>query len=163
MSDKKLPENATPVDGAELATRTGHGLPATRTALARAKRSELEHADRIVIDGLEVFANHGVYPEENALGQKFTVSLVLFADLSEAGSHDDLDASVDYGAVCHEVDTYLRKHTFKLIETAAEGTARLLLGAHPQLLGVRVRIEKPWAPIGLPLKNVAVEIERVRA
>ena len=80
---------------------------------------DLRHADRITIDGLEVFANHGVYPEENALGQKFIVSLVLYADLRAAGEHDNLDASIDYGSVCHDVDGYLREHTFKLIEAAA--------------------------------------------
>ena len=65
-----------------------------------------------------------MYPEENALGQKFIVSLVLYADLRAAGEHDNLDASIDYGSVCHDVDGYLREHTFKLIEAAAEGVAR---------------------------------------
>ena len=27
--------------------------------------------DQIKIEDLEIFANHGVYPEENRLGQKF--------------------------------------------------------------------------------------------
>ncbi|MCQ4996009.1 dihydroneopterin aldolase, partial [Flavonifractor plautii] len=30
--------------------------------------------DEIRIEDLEVFANHGVFPEENVLGQKFLVS-----------------------------------------------------------------------------------------
>ena len=29
--------------------------------------------DKIEIKELEVFANHGVYPEENVLGQKFVI------------------------------------------------------------------------------------------
>ena len=29
--------------------------------------------DKIEIKELEVFANHGVYPEENVLGQKFEI------------------------------------------------------------------------------------------
>lgn len=29
--------------------------------------------DQIKIENLEIFANHGVYPEENRLGQKFLV------------------------------------------------------------------------------------------
>ena len=29
--------------------------------------------DKIKIEDLEVFANHGVFPEENVLGQKFVV------------------------------------------------------------------------------------------
>ena len=33
----------------------------------------LRALDRISIEGLEVFANHGVFPEENSLGQKFVV------------------------------------------------------------------------------------------
>ena len=38
-------------------------------------------ADKIKIQNLEVFANHGVFPEENVLGQKFVVSAVLYTCL----------------------------------------------------------------------------------
>ena len=122
----------------------------------------LKKYDEIHIENLQIFANHGVYPEENALGQKFIVSLVLYADLRAAGEHDNLDASIDYGSVCHDVDGYLREHTFKLIEAAAEGVAQMLLRRYPLLLGVRVKLDKPWAPVGLPLASCGVEIERVR-
>ena len=142
MSNKKLPENATKTEGAELARR-GRGEISTATAVPHVSYDDLRHADRIVIDGLEVFANHGVYPEENALGQKFIVSLVLYADL-------------------RDVDGYLREHTFRLIEAAAEGTAQMLLRRYPSLLGVRIKLDKPWAPVGLPLASCGVEIERVR-
>ncbi|MBM6868320.1 dihydroneopterin aldolase [Collinsella tanakaei] len=158
---KHLPEKATPIEGAELARRDA-GLPATRTALARVTHEDLSRADKIHIDGLEVFANHGVYPEERALGQKFVVSLTLYTSLREAGRTDDLRASIDYGKVCHDVDAFLREHVFKLIEAAAEGLADDLLARYGALLGVRVRLEKPWAPVGLPLRTVAVEIERTR-
>lgn len=158
---KHLPEKSTPVEGAELARRET-GLPATRTALARVTREDLAHADKIEICGLEVFANHGVYAEERELGQKFIVSLTLYANLRAAGVRDDLGSSIDYGKVCHDVEDYMHDHTSKLIEAAAEGMAARLLSRYDALLGVRVRIEKPWAPIGLPLKTVAVEIERTR-
>ena len=91
MSNKKLPENATKTEGAELARR-GRGEISTATAVPHVSYDDLRHADRITVEGLEVFANHGVYPEENALGQKFIVSLVLYADLRAAGEHDNLDA-----------------------------------------------------------------------
>ena len=79
--------------------------------------------DEIRIVDLEVFANHGVFPEENALGQKFIVNLVLRGDFSVACKSDALDDSVDYGAVCHLVDATLRSSTFKLIERAAQAVA----------------------------------------
>ena len=37
--------------------------------------------DTIYIKDLEVFANHGVYPEENKLGQKFVISADLSVDV----------------------------------------------------------------------------------
>ena len=37
--------------------------------------------DQIKIENLEIFANHGVYPEENRLGQKFLVSCILYLSL----------------------------------------------------------------------------------
>ena len=36
--------------------------------------------DKIEIRNLEIFANHGVFPEENVLGQKFVVSATLYTD-----------------------------------------------------------------------------------
>ena len=36
--------------------------------------------DEIHIENLQFFANHGVFAEETALGQKFVVSAVLYSD-----------------------------------------------------------------------------------
>ena len=49
--------------------------------------------DKIEIKELEVFANHGVYPEENVLGQKFVISATLFTRTRLAGLTDE---SVSY-------------------------------------------------------------------
>ena len=52
--------------------------------------------DKIEIKELEIFANHGVYPEENVLGQKFVISATLFTHTRQAGLTDDLSASINY-------------------------------------------------------------------
>ncbi len=116
--------------------------------------------DEIRIEDLEVFANHGVFPEENVLGQKFLVSAVLYTDTRRAGRTDDLTASIHYGEVCAFIDRYLREHTFKLLERATESLAEELLLNTQNLRKVRIEIKKPWAPVGLPLKTVSVSIER---
>ncbi|MEF2763968.1 MAG: 2-amino-4-hydroxy-6-hydroxymethyldihydropteridine diphosphokinase [Mediterraneibacter sp.] len=116
--------------------------------------------DEIRIEELEVFANHGVFPEENVLGQKFLVSAVLYTDTRKAGQTDDLTASIHYGEVCAFIDRYLREHTFKLLERAAECLAEELLLNTNHLQKVRLEIKKPWAPVGLPLKTVSVSVER---
>lgn len=116
--------------------------------------------DKIRIHNLEIFCNHGVYPEENALGQKFLVSATLYTDTRKAGLTDDLTKSIHYGEVCHKIKKYMKEHTFRLIESAAEHLASYLLINTPNLKRIRLEIKKPWAPIGLPLETVSVEIER---
>ena len=76
--------------------------------------------DKIKIKNLEVFAKHGVFPEENTLGQKFLVSAILYTDTREAGLTDDLTASIHYGEICQFIQRFLQEHTYQLIERAAE-------------------------------------------
>lgn len=116
--------------------------------------------DRITIQNLEIFANHGVFQEETRLGQKFLISAELFLDLHYAGQTDNMQDSVHYGEVCHFITNYLEEHTFQLIEAAAENLARELLLQQPLIKCVMVEIKKPWAPIGLPIETVSVRIER---
>ena len=72
--------------------------------------------DKIKIQNLEVFANHGVFPEENVLGQKFIVSAALYTDTRAAGKTDNLTASIHYGEVSQFIDHFLKEHTYKLLE-----------------------------------------------
>ena len=116
--------------------------------------------DQIKIKNLEVFANHGVFPEENKLGQKFLVSLTMYTDTRKAGKTDELTASIHYGEVSQFIDSYMKTHTFQLIERVAEELAEELLVQVPLLQKVQLEVKKPWAPVGLPLETVSVEIER---
>lgn len=116
--------------------------------------------DKIKIRDLEIYARHGVYPEETALGQKFLVSLTLETDIRQAGLFDDLSASVDYGRVAHDTERFLTEHTYRLLEAVAEHLAEKLLLTYPQVRKITVEIKKPWAPVLLPLDTVSVEITR---
>lgn len=116
--------------------------------------------DRINIKNLEIFANHGVFPEETKLGQKFQVSCTLYLDTREAGKTDNLEKSVNYGTICHLIKREMEEHTFLLIEAVAEHLARAILKFDMRIRQVDMEIKKPWAPIGLPLDTVTVQITR---
>lgn len=116
--------------------------------------------DTIHIYGLDVFAHHGVFPEETRLGQHFFVNAVLSADLCQAGAADDLTLTTNYGEVCHFITRFLQENTFQLLEAAAEHTVRGILTHFPLIRQVELEIQKPSAPIGLPLKTVSVKITR---
>ncbi len=116
--------------------------------------------DEIHIDDLEVYAYHGVFPEEKEKGQPFYVNMVLYTDTRAAGQQDELTLSTHYGEVCHLVTKWMREHTYDLIETAAETVAEQILLCYPLIQAVDVEIRKPQAPIGLPFGSVSVKIRR---
>ena len=117
--------------------------------------------DQIRINNLEVYCNHGVFPEENKLGQKFVVSCVMYVDTRKAGLTDDLDASVHYGLVSHLLKKEMEENTFMLIERLAEHLAEKVLTYDDKIKKVDIEIKKPWAPIGLPVEYVSVKITRM--
>ena len=116
--------------------------------------------DKIEIKNLEIFANDGVFPEENILGQKFVISATLYTDTRKAGLTDELTASIHYGEVSHMITKFTKEHTYKLLEALAENLCQMLLQELPLLKMITLRVEKPWAPVGLPLETVAVETTR---
>ncbi len=119
-------------------------------------------ADYIRIRDLLVMANHGVLPEENRLGQKFLFNIEMEVDMMKACLSDDLSGSVNYAEVSQVVTEYATTHTHALLEHLAENVARILLMKFPLILQVKIEIKKPWAPVGLPLDTVSVEITRKR-
>lgn len=116
--------------------------------------------DCIRIKNLELYGNHGIFPEENRLGQKFLVSACLYTDTRAAGKSDDIERSIHYGEVCYKIKSFMETHTCKLIEAAAEKMAEMLLIEFEALQKISLEIKKPWAPIGLHLETVAICIER---
>ena len=116
--------------------------------------------DYIEIEDLEIFAKHGVLSAENQLGQKFLVSTKLYTDTAKAGLTDCLDYSIDYATVCAYITDYMQANTFKLIEAAAENMVNDLLLSFPIIQKIDMTIKKPWAPVGLPLKTVSINISR---
>lgn len=116
--------------------------------------------DEIIIKGLKVFANHGVFEDEKINGQNFYVSAVIGIDAATPGKSDNLNDSVNYAEICYFIDDFMKSNTYDLIETVAENLAAGILEYNPLIKNIKLRIDKPEAPIELPFETVAVSIER---
>ena len=119
-------------------------------------------SDRVIIRDLQVFAYHGVLPEEERLGQRFAIDLTAFLDLKPAGESDDYGLTVGYDALAKLVSETLTQGRFKLIEAAAEAVAQAVLSGFPAIERVVVELRKPAAPIDAVFAHVGVVIERSR-
>ena len=82
--------------------------------------------DKIRIENLEIFAKHGVFPEENFLGQKFVLSAVLHTDTRKAGLTDELSYSA-------------------LLPDGLSGGSyhQKTVGAHRSASGYRIGVDQP--------------------
>jgi len=116
--------------------------------------------DFIRIENLELYAYHGVFPEENEDGQLFVISASIYVDTCGAASEDDLNKSVDYGEVCFFMKQWMDNHTVQLIETVADTLARELMLVYPLIQKIELEVKKPDAPIPLPFEYVSVTVTR---
>lgn len=116
--------------------------------------------DKIYIKDLELFAYHGVMPEEKSLGQKFVLDFELSLDLRKAGKTDDLTKTVHYGELAHEVELEFTKQSYDLIEKACEKVCEYILTNYDLVKQVKLNLKKPWAPTKKHVEYVAVEMTR---
>lgn len=116
--------------------------------------------DEIRIQGLNIFASHGVFPEEKENGQNFILNITMTTSLLAAGLTDDLCETINYGETCEFVAEEFTKCSYNLIEAACENLARAILIKYPVCEKVKVEVCKPEAPVSEDFENISVCIER---
>ncbi|MET3683740.1 dihydroneopterin aldolase [Alkalibacillus flavidus] len=118
--------------------------------------------DKVKLNGMMFYGYHGLYPEENKLGQRFTVDLELMLDLSEAGRRDQMGDSIDYGQAYEVAQSVVEGKAYNLVETVAETLAEEMFKSFSVLQAIKVTVDKPGPPIPGYYQSVAIEIERER-
>lgn len=118
--------------------------------------------DKIEIKNLKIYAYHGVFYEEKEEGQFFLISAELFLDLRSSSMSDDLRETVSYDDVAHLIEKVVTEEKWNLIEAVAESVASEILLTYGRVRKLRVRVDKPDAPIGLAFDTVSVTLERGR-
>jgi dihydroneopterin aldolase len=114
-----------------------------------------EVLSEIVLEGLEFYAHHGVFSEEQSLGNRFQVDLKLEADIHEAGQSDQINQTIDYVKVYTLISKQMMVK-FKLLETIGQRIIQDLLLQFPQIKKVEVTVSKFNPPISGLCKRVAV-------
>lgn len=118
-----------------------------------------EGLDRLDIRGISGFGHHGVLEHERRDGQTFVVDVSLGLDLAEAGTTDDLGATVNYAEVAQDVHDVVTGPAVDLIESLALRMVDLCL-ARPPVRWASVTVHKPEAPIPVSFQDVSVTTER---
>lgn len=118
--------------------------------------------DQISLTGLRVYGHHGLFAHEQRDGQEFIVDVTVGFDLTAAGSSDQLQDTLDYGALANRIADIVGGPARQLIESVAAAVADDVL-TDPRVRTVAVTLHKPAAPIPLSFADVAVTVHRARA
>lgn len=114
--------------------------------------------DKILVRGLEIFAYHGVNPEEKIEGQRFILDITADVDLSKPCITDNVDDTVSYAKIIKEAAKIFTSQKDDLLERASRRVAEGLLQAFDKIESVTILLKKPDAPIKADFDYVAVEI-----
>lgn len=119
-------------------------------------------SDKITIQGLKVFAYHGVLEEEKRRGQEFFLDIALYTDLSLPCLSDRVEHTVNYDEVCACASRVMTENTYDLIERAAQAVCDAILNEFPPVREVELTLRKPHAPVCCEIEYAAVCIRRGR-
>jgi dihydroneopterin aldolase len=118
--------------------------------------------DLIRIRGLEIDCIVGINPHERERSQRVHLDIAFGLDLSPAGRTGRIALTCNYDEIATEVIAMLKFRRFHLIEMATEELAAMLIGVHPALELVEIRLDKPAALDGRA-RAASIEIKRSRA
>lgn len=113
----------------------------------------------IVLSNCAFFAHHGVYNEEEVLGQRFFVDAVLTVDGGAAIAKDDIEGTVDYGKAFKVIEKIIMGKRRFLIEALALETAKALCEEFSLVKDAKVTVRKPNAPVQGVLDSVEVTLK----
>lgn len=119
--------------------------------------------DKVYLNQMAFYGYHGVFPEENKLGQRFLVDLIMEGDFRPAGRADDIDKTVHYGRAYQLVQEVVEGEPRKLVEAVTERIAEDVLRTFSIVERCTVKVIKPDPPIPGHYDSVAVEMTRERS
>jgi dihydroneopterin aldolase len=118
-------------------------------------------SDVIELRGLRASGICGALPEERDRPQPLEIDAEIEADLSIAGRSDDLDDTVDYGALAAGLERVVVAEQFMLLERLAQRLCEVVLD-DPRVTGVTISVRKLRPPVPQQLDTSGVRITRRR-
>jgi dihydroneopterin aldolase len=109
---------------------------------------------KILLEGMEFFAYHGHYKEEQIIGTKFIVDLEMVFETVHAEYSDHLNDTINYQEVYQVVkkEMEIKAH---LLESVARRILDAVMQSFPQIKSLQVKIAKVNPPLGGKVKQVS--------
>jgi dihydroneopterin aldolase len=114
---------------------------------------------QIKLNGMEFYAYHGCYREEQLTGNTFIVDVTMDTDMEKASKSDNLCDALNYAEVYEAVKQEMAIRSC-LLEHLTGRILDRLFACFPQLNSAEISIAKLNPPIGGKMQSVAVCLRR---
>ncbi len=116
---------------------------------------------KITLEGLEFFAFHGYYDEEQKIGNKYGVDVTVEVPLDKASENDKLSQTMNYEDLYRIVRAEMKKPS-RLLENIGNRILISIFDQFPLVTTIDVSISKFNPPIGGICKRAVVSMSRKR-
>ena len=113
--------------------------------------------NKIIIEGLRLYAFHGVMEQEKTVGAYFIIDAEVTTDFSLAMETDDLQGTVSYADIFETIKREMEIPS-KLIEHVGGRIATAIVNKFPIVSSVRLKILKENPPMGADCRGAGIEI-----
>jgi len=113
--------------------------------------------NKILVEGIKLYAYHGCLEEEAVIGSEYIVDIVLETDFTEAAQTDDLSKTIDYVIVYNIVKAQMAIRS-KLIEHVAQRILNELKKEFATLKKTEVKVTKINPPMNGHVERVSVVV-----
>jgi dihydroneopterin aldolase len=115
----------------------------------------------ISIEGMEFFAYHGCFKEEQIIGTRFLVDIHFETDTSEAEHSDNLKETVNYQSVFQVIKEEMGIKS-RLLEHVSRRIVDRLFNEFPTIENIQLKLSKMNPPIGGKIQNVGFSLSSER-
>jgi len=112
----------------------------------------------IILDDLRFYAYHGVSPQEQQVGNEYSIHLKLELDLTKASESDELEHTVSYAEVATAVKQEMDIPS-RLLEHVCGRIVNRLFRQFPPLQHIYIELYKRNPPMGADIKYAGVSME----
>jgi len=112
----------------------------------------------ISVEGMEFFAYHGCFKEEQIIGTKFIVDIHIEANTSIAEKTDDLTKTINYQTVFLLVKKEMQEKS-KLLEHVGRRILNSLKAEFNEIETAQLKISKMNPPLGGKIRNVSLTLD----
>ena len=113
------------------------------------------------MNGMEYYAYHGCYRDEQLIGNNFLVDITMDVDMEEASESDNLCDALDYAEVYEMVKQEMNIRSY-LLENVSSRVLDRLFDNFQQLKKATVCVTKLNPPIDGKMQSVTVSQQRSR-